>query len=190
MTIYIYRMNVKDKFYIGSTKDIKHRIRTHKYNCYNQNCKEYNIKVYKYIRDNCANWTEVSFNILDVYDDISSEFKREIEQYYIEYFCNNLNTIGANSSDIKIKKRREKVQCECGKVVAYGNISSHRKTKFHQKRLVYPCAQYKSQKEYAKQYYEKNKLNEKVQCACGRFVARRNIVRHKKTKTHQKFLNK
>jgi len=137
MTIYIYRMNVKDKFYVGSTVNIKNRISKHKKYCYNQNCcKEYNRKVYKYIRENCADWSEVSFNILDVYDDISKQFRREMEQYYIEYFSNNLNSICANVSKEKIsEKNSEKVICECGRVVCFGAIGRHRKSKIHQKLL-------------------------------------------------------
>ena len=141
MVVYIYRMNIKDKYYIGSTKDIKYRIRRHKSDCYNQNTRSYNFKVYKYIRENCADWSEVSFDILDVYDDISIEFKREIEQYYIDYFSNNLNMRSSISKSIS-------------------------------------------------EYYQKNKLNERVQCECGRFVVRRHLKGHRKSKIHQKLLNK
>ena len=141
MVVYIYKMNIKDKYYIGSTKDIKYRIRRHKSDCYNQNTRSYNFKVYKYIRENCADWSEVSFDILDVYDDISIEFKREIEQYYIDYFSNNLNMRSSISKSIS-------------------------------------------------EYYQKNKLNERVQCECGRFVVRRHLKGHRKSKIHQKLLNK
>lgn len=144
MTIYIYRMNVKDKFYVGSTKDIIQRKKFHKYRCYNQNdINHYNLKVYKYIRNNCDNWCEVSFNILDVYDDISKKFRKDIEQYYIDYFSNNLNSIGAKfiqekrdiTDKIKNEKRREKIICECGRVVNFSSIDRHRKSKIHQKLL-------------------------------------------------------
>ena len=145
MVVYIYRMIVKDKFYIGSTKNIKYRITKHKYRCYNPNPNDpsdsYNCKVYKYIRENCDDWSEVSFQILDVYDDISIEFKREIEQYYIDYFSNNLNMRSSISKSIS-------------------------------------------------EYYQKNKLNERVQCECGRFVVRRHLKGHRKSKIHQKLLNK
>jgi len=137
-------MNINDKFYIGSTINIHNRIIRHKSFCYNQNGKEYNFKVYKYIRENCADWSEVSFDILDVYDDINKEFKREIEDYYIKYFSNNLNMRGAKfdkeKSDKKFYKKRneekrEKVQCECGRFVSGYNIARHRKTKIHQELL-------------------------------------------------------
>ena len=146
MVVYIYRMNVKDKYYIGSTKNIKYRIYYHKSDCYNSNSDKYNIKVYKYIRENCADWSEVSFQILDVYDDISKDFKKDIEQYYIEYFSNNLNSIPA-----KTKNERNSA------------ISK---------------------------YFQINKLNERVQCECGRFVTRRNLKGHLKRKIHQELLNK
>ena len=67
-------MNVKDKFYIGSTEDIEQRITLHKRACYNIKNNDYNNDVYKYIREYCNDWSEVSFHILDVYDDISDDF--------------------------------------------------------------------------------------------------------------------
>jgi hypothetical protein len=155
MVVYIYKMNVKDKYYIGSTEDIRERIIDHKSNCYNINCDKYNRKVYKYIRENCDDWNEISFDILDVYDDISSDFKLEMEQYYMDYFSNNLNMKRAKyDKNINNKKRRlklqndeeyrkkrndrkrEKVECECGIIVNRSNMSTHRKTKKHQQLML------------------------------------------------------
>ncbi len=111
MVVYIYKMNVKDKYYIGSTENIRERITNHKKSCYNIKNKKYNLKVYKYIRENCCDWSEVSFYILDVYDDISDDFKFEMEQYYMDYFSNNLNMIRAKyDKNIYNEKQRLKRQ--------------------------------------------------------------------------------
>ena len=196
MVVYIYRMNVKDKFYIGSTKDIHKRKWEHNYDCYHQNRKHYNYKVYKYIRDNCNDWSEVSFQILDVYDDINKKFRKEIEQYYIDYFSNNLNMIDANFSKekcaIKERKRNEvrkkKVNCECGRVVSGYNIGSHRKSKIHQELMIGIIRTKLSKEDYGKKRNEERR--KKVQCECGRIVSFGSIGSHRKSKFHQEFLNK
>ena len=133
-------MIVKDKYYIGSTENIIVRIQRHKSNCYNKNTKEYNYKVYKYIRENCDDWSEVLFDILDVYDVISKEFRKEMEQYYMEYFSNNLNMIGAILDKNKLKfglskYHKKKVKCECGRIISIGARTLHLKSKVHQKLL-------------------------------------------------------
>lgn len=141
-------MNVKDKFYIGSTKNIHKRIIQHKSTCYNKKANRHHLNVYKYIREICDDWNKVSFQILDVYDDISNKFRREIEDYYIKYFNNNLN-------------------------------------------MAVACTQFKSMYEYVKYYREKNKeyINQKILCECGRLVSRHDLARHKRSKIHHKYLN-
>ena len=61
----IYKLVCKDvsitDIYIGSTRNLMDRIRTHKNACINKNIKGYNYKVYKYIRENGGweNWKMV-----------------------------------------------------------------------------------------------------------------------------------
>ena len=58
MLYYFYIIGCEDLpdfLYIGSTKDFSRRKYEHKSNCNNENCREYNIKLYKTIRDN-GNW--------------------------------------------------------------------------------------------------------------------------------------
>ena len=55
-TYYIYKIcckdeSVTDDIYIGSSKNIKDRTRSHKTNCNNQNGANYNIKIYQKIRE-------------------------------------------------------------------------------------------------------------------------------------------
>jgi len=53
-----------DMIYIGSTEDIKDRMRHHKIRCNNIKHSKYNYKVYKYIRDN-GGWDEWKYEIID-----------------------------------------------------------------------------------------------------------------------------
>jgi hypothetical protein len=167
-------MNINDKYYIGSTENIRDRINDHKSSCYNINCVKYNRKVYKYIRENCDDWSEVSFEILDIYDDISSDFKLEMEQYYMDYFSNNLNMKRAKyDKNINNEKQRLKLQND----EEYRNkINENRRLKLQ------------NDEEY------RNKRNEirreKVECECGIIVNRYNIKRHRKSKKHKELLNK
>jgi hypothetical protein len=160
MVVYIYKINVKDKYYIGSTENIEQRIQIHKSRCYNINSTKYNYKVYKYIRENCNDWSEVTINILDVYDVISDEFKLEIEQYYMDYFSNNLNMVRAKRS-IEL----DKVRCNKRRKIKYNNDEEYRNKMNERKR-------------------------EKVECECGIIVNRTNISTHRKSKRHQLLLNK
>jgi hypothetical protein len=58
----VYKLKCKDKsikeFYIGSSCNMKERIRLHKNDCNNTNSIRYNYKVYKFIRNNGGfeNW--------------------------------------------------------------------------------------------------------------------------------------
>ena len=53
---FIYEIKSKDKYvtgtYIGSTWDMKQRLRQHKHRCHNKTHKYYNFTVYRYIREN------------------------------------------------------------------------------------------------------------------------------------------
>lgn len=170
-------MNVKDKYYIGSTEDIEQRIKGHKTKCYDINSTKYNRKVYKYIRENCCDWSEVSFDILDVYDDISDDFKFEMEQYYMDYFSNNLNMIRAKRSiDL------DKFRCNKRRKIKYNNDEEYRNKIIEKVRLRYQNEEYRKK--------DNDRKREKVQCECGIIVNRTNISTHRKSKRHQKLLNK
>jgi len=82
MYIYIYRLYCVDESiqecYIGSTNDIKQRLRCHKSNCYNIKRPHYTLKVYQFIRSHGGfdNWL---CEIIDEWDCEDGD-KYEIEQ--------------------------------------------------------------------------------------------------------------
>ena len=51
---YIYHIVDSDKVvhYVGSTSNFNSRKSKHKWNCTHEHCKEYNLDIYKYIREN------------------------------------------------------------------------------------------------------------------------------------------
>ena len=85
--IYILKHKTDDtkEYYVGSTKDFKQRCQFHKVRCNNQNDKKYNLKVYKYIREN-GGWEH--WKIVKLYDypcknkyKLEQEERRAIEAY-------------------------------------------------------------------------------------------------------------
>ena len=83
-TGYIYEIKSIDKsiteIYIGSTWDMKDRLRLHYHKCYNKNTKDYNYTVYKYIREN-GGWDNFEMTIID-----SGECEDELELHCAEQF--------------------------------------------------------------------------------------------------------
>ena len=78
--IYMLKHKTDDtkEFYIGSSFDFKARCRTHKNSCNKQNDKKYNLKVYKYMRENGGfnEWT-----IVKLYDyPCKNKYELELEE--------------------------------------------------------------------------------------------------------------
>tara|TARA_R110002153_G_C13055864_1_gene471527 strand:- start:60 stop:551 length:492 start_codon:yes stop_codon:yes gene_type:complete len=90
----IYIIKCKDpkieQCYIGSTTNLKRRMIQHKYNCNNINSNEYNINIYKFIRQN-KGYDNFYFEILQ--DEIEFNHRKEleiIERFHIEDIGFNL----------------------------------------------------------------------------------------------------
>ena len=93
--------------YIGSTWDMGKRLRLHASNCYNENNKEYNYPVYKYIR---ANGDFHTFN-MKVIDSGECEDVTELkcaEQFYIDMAGGIENLLNCNDALRDKQKRKEK----------------------------------------------------------------------------------
>ena len=71
--------------YIGSTDNFVKRVREHKTDCYNKNCREYNHKKYKIIRAN-GGFDAFYFQIIDVVISADKSVLLQFEQYYIDHF--------------------------------------------------------------------------------------------------------
>jgi len=152
-TGYIYEIKSMDKSitgtYIGSCWDMKDRLRTHVGFCYNENSKEYNFPVYKYIREKGDFHT---FN-MRVIDSGECEDRTELEcgeQFYIDMAGGIENLLNSQDAlvlpeesrkrkDIAGKKLAKKNKetnrfpCEiCGVCFYYNaNLQTHLKTPKH-----------------------------------------------------------
>jgi hypothetical protein len=139
----IYKICCKDPLitdiYVGSTRNKHRRNQDHKYNCCNENSKKYNYYVYQFIRQN-AGWDNWNMIVVEEY---SCENKNQLqmrERYWIENLQSTLNKviptrtkkeyIENNKKEI-LKKKNEKINCECGCKISRTNISSHKKLNKH-----------------------------------------------------------
>jgi predicted GIY-YIG superfamily endonuclease len=129
---YIYVIRNKDlndtslNYYIGSTKDLKNREKSHK-----STCKKSNLKVYQYIRDN-GGWK--NFIMYPIYEmEYKDELElRQYEQKYIDQYKPNLNGQNAiKDMDAYYNNRNTQHACDCGGKFTKSNQSSHFKTAKH-----------------------------------------------------------
>jgi hypothetical protein len=170
--------NIKE-IYIGKTTNFKRRVREHKRNCYNENYKHYNYKVYLYIREN-GGWD--NFDMIEIetneYDNKDSAFR---ERYWIEELNANLNLV--------IPLRTDKEWYINNK-----EFLKEKKKEYHQNNKKIIKEYYENNKkiinEKCKKYYEKNKeiinqkRKEKIMCECGCEILKSSLSRHLKTKKH------
>ena len=136
--------------YVGSTDDLNKRIETHKTNCNNKNNKEYNKKLYQFIREHRGfdNW---KFIWLEMFKTDDTIFLRQLEQIWMDTFPKELllnsqrayiteeekieqdrkskkNYNQENKDTIK-EKANQKVPCpKCFKSMNKSNMSRHLKT--------------------------------------------------------------
>ncbi len=94
MEFTFYKLVCKDSkisdIYVGKTRNTKARWNTHRFCCNNKTCKEYNLKVYRFIRDNGGtdNWEMVQLETQVLNKDKASLR----EGYWYEELKATLNT--------------------------------------------------------------------------------------------------
>ena len=142
--VIIYRM--EDVNYIGCTKQLlKRRAKAHRCSCFNPNHRQYNIPLYKHIRDNMLGIKLIPIKYLFV----GNIARKMVEQYYIDKYDsinNGLNDVRAyttraqrkkqlrktyqNNKEKQIKIQKKKIKCDrCGCVVRCNGIVRHYRTK-------------------------------------------------------------
>ena len=172
--IYMIKNKTDDtkEYYIGSSYEFKRRCMKHKSDCNNENGKNYNCKVYKYIRDN-GGWNE--WKIILMYD-YPCKNRNELEleeQQAVKEYKSTLNT------RFPARTKKEYYQDNKEKIL-------QKKKDFYQKNK-----EKLSQKE--KERYEANKeeINKKhaikINCdICNSLVRKSDIAKHKRTEKCKK----
>ena len=145
----IYIITTGDEAYVGSTNNFRRRINKHKSNIYNKNNEDYNIKLYKKIRENNCQYE------INIYEDNLSLNKKELCIYEEEIrvlLGATLNSRRAyrtkeqilqQNRDSKTKHkavRQERaavlIKCDCGCFVRRGDIARHKRSAKHIKQMI------------------------------------------------------
>jgi hypothetical protein len=144
-----------DDSYIGSTRNITQRKKSHKSNCNNPKSKEYNQKNYQTIRDNGGwdEWRLCPIELMKNTTKFEAECQEEVVRMRLKAMLNSQKaSCGGVSKQLYDKQHYEenkehkkkyrennkqkiceKFDCECGGRFTHGDKSKHFKTQKHQK---------------------------------------------------------
>ena len=118
-TGFVYEIKSKDTSitgtYIGSTWDMKKRLKHHKHNCNNENSKEYNKQVYHYIREN-GDWANFQMTVIDNGECVDRKELECGEQFYIDLAGGIENLLNDRDAIVDKQKRKEKQYIYCVKI--------------------------------------------------------------------------
>ena len=174
--------------YVGFTIDFTRRKSLHKHNCNNPNSKNYNLKVYQFIRENGGweNWTMV---LIEYYPCDDGMEARARERYWYEFLNASLNSNCPNRSYKEYYETNKEKIIEHQK--EYYETNKEKITE-HQKEYRENNKEHISQqkKEYRKTNKEKieEKLKELITCECGRQFQRCKKSRHCKSQFHLNYI--
>ena len=190
MHIYIYKIYNDDMAYIGSTKNFKQRMRSHKNSCYNEKSKGYNCFIYQYIRTR-GGWDVFDKDIIYECDVKDKDEQRKVEQEWIKNNECKLN--GYNSyTSVEERKEQKKQYYEQNKEKLKEQSKQYYEQNKEQKKQYYEQNKDKI-KEQSKQQYEQNKdkikerkkqySQQKVNCPnCNLEMNKSSLLRHIKSK--------
>ena len=136
--------------YVGSTANWKERQRQHKKNCYNENVKAYNYKIYKTIREN-GGWGNFKMIEIGKKEQLTKRQAEQVEENYRQELKANMNMrrcftteeqkqeqkkdcdkkYHKSNRDKINEKALEKVKCECGCMCSKINLLRHKKSPKH-----------------------------------------------------------
>ena len=199
--------------YVGHTTCFNKRKAQHKINCFNDNVKDYNFKVYQMIREN-GGWEKFIMLEVEKYpcndrreaerreNEVMKELKasmnminsfrteKEISEYHKDYRESNKSKIHEYQKEYyeenkeKIHERNKKYR-ELNKEYDKEYYKSN-KPKIQEQNKKYRDTNREKMKEKEKNYRENNreKINAKVKCECGCDVMKRHLKEHQSTKKH------
>jgi len=177
--------------YVGSTANFTRRKSKHKYNCNNENSENYNVSVYKYIRNN-GGWDEWVMIPIEQYPCNNKDELKIRERYHIDLLRPTLNR---NIPTRTIKEWYQDNKEEIAKYHKEYNIDNKEKNAEHKKQY-YEDNKEEFKKKH-KQYREANKAiisekaKEKIICDhCGSEITRNGLSQHQKTKKCLNFVKK
>jgi len=180
MSIYIIRskdLSLHD-CYIGSTKDLKSRMKHHKTRCFNKNSRAYNYKLYQFVRAN-GGWD--NFDMVEICK-CENDKLRETEQYHIDFIKPSLNIQRAYRSEECDKEDRKEL---CKEYYEKNKNTILQKVKEYRE----------NNRDYYREYFRKRdkvkraeRRKVKITCECGSICTTDNKARHNRSKKHQNYI--
>ena len=141
----IYKISCKDESitdrYVGSTTSHLKMKSRHKSNCNDENGKEYNYPLYRFIRDHggLKNW---DFILLEDYPCRTKKQLNIRERYWFEKLNATLNDKYPDRGKVLEQKKvyieklnekgKVKIECPCGSTVSKSNFAKHKRSQKHQ----------------------------------------------------------
>ena len=104
MLIYIYKIYNDEMSYVGSTKNFKKRMITHKSSCNNDKSTKYNYFIYQYIRQN-GGWADFKKEIIYECEVDNKTDQKIVEQEWINKNECKLNTFNSYLTDEERKEQ-------------------------------------------------------------------------------------
>ena len=170
-------------YYIGSTSNMKERIRKHKVSTNKPNDIFYNTKTYNIIRAN-GGFDNFKFINLGNIKNVTKKEARHTEQAFINLFKPNMNT---RNSYLTEEERKEQMK-------NYNETNKEKLKEYREenkeKNSTKAKEKYNKNKEEINEKYNKNKEEiseknkEKFTCKCGCILRKSDLTRHKRTKKH------
>lgn len=198
----IYKLCCRDPtvedIYVGSTTNFRQRKAGHKISCCNENLKNYNFYVYRFIRDNNGweNWDMVA---IETYPCETKHDLHTRERYYIdllkptlnkciplrtvkEYYVDNKEQLVQQMKQYYIDNKEQLAQ----QAKQYYNDN---KEQILQQKKQYKIDNKEQITQQMKQYYIDNKerLNHKTNCECGGRYTTAHKAKHLKSNKHLKY---
>ena len=205
--------------YVGSTANFNKRKNKHKNRCNNENNennKNYNLKIYKNIREN-GGWNNFKMIQIGTREQLTIRQAEQIEEEYRVELKANMNDrrcyrseelkkelIKEYSKEYREKnkeqiKKREKEYREKNKEVLAEKQKEYRED--NKEIIAEKYKEYREQNKealskYSKEYKQKNKeqikekSKEKITCECGCIIRKSDLSKHKKTNKHLALIEK
>lgn len=209
-----------ENIYIGHTTNIVKRRYQHKSACCNINSKEYNIKRYKYIREN-GGWYNWRMILVEKYPCNDVDEAKARERYWIKELKATLNSNEPCRTYKEWREDNKELIAEKSKEWRENNkeLIAEKKKEWREnnkQQIVEKKKEYRENnkeliKERKQNYYQDNKeqiiekvrlyseknkqqiaekSKEKITCECGCTLRKDNLKRHIKSQQHQEYLKK
>jgi hypothetical protein len=124
-----------DQIYVGSSKNLTNRTRSHKHACSDSSHKSYNLPLYIYIREN-GGFENFYVHTLQKFPCKNKKQLQDREQHWIDKLKPTLNCKRANSTIESNKKNRQEfynvqIKCtNCDKYYSKSNKTRHLQSKY------------------------------------------------------------